>query len=178
MTPPTAPRPPIRKRRKVQPRASRSSTRIANSCASAKAGASANRRSNSRSNMNSAMDLTFDIAEVAARREPLSELIQTTFDMGFDRSQGRIQGSGGFAVRHPAAIAERDADPFGRGQALEGFVEVDAAGRPRLRRPGFNIVVRRFDRQRLPSFATPTFDVEPRGDPFDPGLEGALAAKV
>src|SRR5579872_3274490 len=93
------------------------------------AGASPNRRVSSNSKFRSAM--LFSVSGRKLRRQARSELIQTTFDMRFDRSEWRIQGLGRLRVREPRAIAKADAQPLSLRQATERFVQIDAVVRAR-----------------------------------------------
>src|SRR5580704_5044674 len=166
---------PITNRRAAQPRSSRSSTRRVKRSASPIWGASAYIRSRRNSKLVSATDLP-PLAAVAIRRKSRPELIQTTFDMGFDRSKWRIQGGRRLGMRKPRPVAKRHADPLGRRQQLQGAVQVDAgfgAGAGRRRR-----LVRALRQQVGPRLAPPALDVEPGGDAADPGAERALAAEL
>src|SRR5665213_3019015 len=124
----TRPSPPISIRRSVQPRCRVSSTFSANRLESPSSGASANIRFSSRSKMRSAMAAGLLRIELAARRQAAPEFIQTTFDMGFDRSKWRIQGLRRLAMGEAAAVAEADAQPLDVGQRPQGLVQVDARG--------------------------------------------------
>src|SRR5579859_112435 len=175
--PPTMPRPPINIWRNVQPRSSRAVTRVANTSASARIGEAANCRSRSISKVLSDMS-GLRVFEGAPGRHPRPELIQTTFDMRFDRSQWRIQGEGRLDMRKAAPVAERDADAFRGREGAQGFVEVDAVGGAGFPAPWRGARLRRFGHQVQAGVAAPAPDVEPRGDALHPRLEGPLAAEV
>src|SRR6185369_4678719 len=126
-TPPTTPAAPISQRRAVQPASSRRSTRSANCAASGSSLASPKRRSRRRSKSTSAIAAPPFQSDAVGRRQSRSELIQTTFDMRFDRSKWQVQGIRRFLVRQPRAKAHGDADTFRGAQDLERLVEIDPA---------------------------------------------------
>src|SRR3712207_6330645 len=95
------------------------------------------------------------------RRQTAPEFIQTTFDMGFHRSQGGSGRFGRLAVRKSRAVAERYADAFGGGKALQRLVEVDPQRRLSLA-PGQQLHGLALVRQR--ALLAPPLDVKARGD--------------
>ena len=140
-------------------------TRSANRSASRQAPAS--RRTSARArtrNCVSAIDLP-PLAAVAVRRKSRPEFIQTTFDMGFDRSKWRIQGRRRLGVRKTRAVAERNAHPLRLATGLQRLVQIDprvGAG-PRRRQFG-RVQLGRLGQQVGPRLAPPALDVEPGGD--------------
>ena len=75
-------------------------------------GASAKRRSRRRSKSTSAIAPPPFKSVAIGRRQSRSELLQTTFDMGFDRSKRQVQGLRRLAVRQARAVAHGNAEPF------------------------------------------------------------------
>ena len=95
--------------------------------------------------------------------------------MGFDRPQRCVQELGRLDVRKARAVAQGNADPFGLGQALQRLVQVQPGVRRALRR--LLVEIGGLVGQRLAEGALDPLQIEPRRDPFQPGLEGPLAAE-
>ena len=77
--------------------------------------------------------MRLDLRLAASRLEhAAAQSIETTFDMGFDRSDRYLQGRRRLRVRKAGAVTEADAKPLGGAQGAERLIEIEPFGRQRL----------------------------------------------
>src|SRR5436190_7558052 len=158
----------IRRRRAV-----RAETAATKASSSAIAGASANSRSTSSSKPSSTITAAPGCGR--ARLQALAKFIQTTFDMGFDRTGGHLQERTRFAVGKTGPGTHRHTDPFGGRKLRQSLVEIELDVRADpialdLRRRWFGLSVA--------GLGPPAAHVEAGGDLFQPAGETALPAKA